>query len=66
MKRSTAMYDIKAAAINGLAPPVNRLAPAFGVRPQPSRGGQSPTQKVPSMYMTDNSSLDEVSQLVLV
>jgi hypothetical protein len=75
MKRSTAMYDIKAAAVNGLAPPVNRQAPAvnrlapapaFGVRqPRPSRGGQSPTQKVHSMYMTDHSSHDEVSQLAL-
>jgi hypothetical protein len=81
MKRSTAMYDIKAAAVNHLAPAVNRQAPAvnrrvpavnrlapatsFGVRPQPSRGGQSPTQKVHSMYMTDPSSHDEVSQLAL-
>jgi hypothetical protein len=74
MKRSTAMYDIKAAAVNGLAPPVNRQAPAvnrlapapaFGVRPQPSRGGQSPTQKVHSLYMTDPSSHDEVSQFTV-
>jgi hypothetical protein len=75
MKRSTAMYDIKAAAVNCLAPAVNRQAPAvnrlapatsFGVRPpQLSRGGQSPSQKVHSMYMTDPSSHDEVSRLVL-
>jgi hypothetical protein len=81
MKRSTAMYDIKAAAVNRLAPALNRQAPAvnrqapavnrlapdaaFGVRPLPIRGGQSPAQKVHSMYMTDNSSHDEVSQLAL-
>jgi hypothetical protein len=74
MKRSTAMYDIKAAAVNRLAPSVNRQAPAvnrlapatsFGVRPHPSRGSRSPTQKVHSMYMTDPSSHDEVSQLPL-
>jgi hypothetical protein len=78
MKRSTAMYDIKAAAVNHLAPAVNRQAPAvnrlapagnrlapaasFGVRSKPSRVGQSPTQKGLSMYMTDPSSHDEVSQ----
>ncbi len=54
------MYDIKAAAVNRLAP-----SAAFGVHAQPIRGGQSPTQKVHTMYMTDPSSHDEVSQLVV-